>query len=228
MAKKPKKVKFNFRKLFRKIAREVQQENLTRLLAGREITGSPVEPLATRTLATKSTKKTMRLRVLGMRISLGDLLQRPGVRSGKMLKNLTKASNIKVRKNGFKIVPKDSEMVKRWIIYNAGAVRQPGARGASKPKRSRRSFKRGRLTVRERIKKQRTAETQLAHVAKASIQPPREVGGMTDAAIKAASKAIAKEAREQMVKAMNRARAKGAAALVPSGDQIRQMAKGVS
>lgn len=115
-------MKLDLRKTLRAIAAKVQDENLDRLLAGRQVSGGSVEPRAVEPEPAGGRKK--RVRILGIRVSLAELTVKVGVRSGDMLKDVTRRSNAKIGRVSFKIVPSPA-VRQRWFAFNAGNSRQP-------------------------------------------------------------------------------------------------------
>lgn len=186
----------NFRKEFRELARRAQAENQRRLIAGTTVAGGPVAPLAESTSELKGglRKKKVRARVAGARVTVSGLGAKPGVRTGAMLRDAVRASNIKVRKNGFKIIPAGDHFVK-WHTFNAG--RKPGkAQGA-------------RIASRQRVNARRAArgQTLLPTLSAASRtvpkpQPARPISGLGDQFMRDAADLIARAGRDQAVKAL--------------------------
>ena len=109
------RLKFNFRAVLKEIAQGVQQRNLERLLVGERAGGGNIAPLRQSTLIRKS-GKGVRARVLGQRATFA---QRPGVATGFMMREMTRAGTIRIRKYSFKIIPR-AEVMPRWFVFNAG------------------------------------------------------------------------------------------------------------
>jgi hypothetical protein len=109
--------KLDFRKLLRAIATAIQDENVQRLLAGVGVQGEELEPLKTEHGQITSRR---RIRVFGARVSIRDL-HRLGVKSGDLLKDLTRRSNIKIGRTSFKIIPSAENLLK-WRVFIAGRV----------------------------------------------------------------------------------------------------------
>jgi hypothetical protein len=67
-----------------------------------------------------------RVRVLGVRVAVKELV-RLGVRTGEMLKDLTRRGNVKVGRLSFKIVPQAKTRL-RWCVFNKGRDEKQPAR----------------------------------------------------------------------------------------------------
>ncbi len=116
------RVKLDFRRQLQATARRVQDGIVARLIAGQKVTGGPVAP-------TKD-GEGRRTTSFGIRVAL-DAVRRPGIRTGRMLRELAKRSNVKMKPTGFVIRP--SAALLRWIVFNAGAKpssRRPGGQPA--------------------------------------------------------------------------------------------------
>jgi hypothetical protein len=113
--------RFDFRTILRGIGARAQDENQDRLLSGTTVNGAPVEPRVDS--GGKPTKGKKRVRVLGVRVNLGQLTKNVGVRTGAMLKDMTKRSNIRVTRTTMKIIPSNA-VFKRWMVFNKGDKRQ--------------------------------------------------------------------------------------------------------
>lgn len=113
--------KLDLRKILREIATKIQDENLDRLLTGTRVDGGPIQPRAARGVGAKGRAK--RIRIFGLKVSLRELADKTGVKSGAMLKDVTKRSNQKIGRVGFKIIPSRDILI-RWSVFNAGDKRQ--------------------------------------------------------------------------------------------------------
>src|SRR5882672_10632147 len=96
------KFKPDLRKVFRAEAAAVQDENAERLLSGQAVSGGTIAPKAAATWARRQAGRR-RVRVLGVRVNLSQIGGKPGIGKGDMLRELTKRSNAKVTRTGFKI-----------------------------------------------------------------------------------------------------------------------------
>ena len=116
------KVRFDFRKELRALAARVQDENLARLLTGQTVSGGAVAPH--KVPAEPVLKgRAKRVRLHGIRVSLRELAGRIGVRTGAMLKDITRRANAKIGRVSFKIVP-SPEVRRRWFAFVAGTKKQ--------------------------------------------------------------------------------------------------------
>lgn len=115
-------MKLDLRKTLRAIATRVQDENQHRLLTGQQVSGAAVVPRAVEPPSVSGRKK--RVRILGIRLSLAEISLKVGVRSGEMLKDATRRSNMKIGRVSFKIIP-SAAVRQRWFAFNAGTRRQP-------------------------------------------------------------------------------------------------------
>lgn len=106
----------DFRKSLRAAGKTIQDDNADRLLKGESVTGEEIAPDVQKKPASGSRK---RARVLGVRVPLAQLSSRPGVKSGGMLKDLTRRGNVKVGRTSVKVVPSPEEIVKTRV-FNAG------------------------------------------------------------------------------------------------------------
>lgn len=116
------KIKVDLRKQLRAIGNAIQDDNVSRLLSGETVSGGAVEPREAPEARPKKTRK--RVRVHGARVKLEELRGNPGVKSGDMLKDASRRSNVKVGRANVKVVP-DPEVRRRWFAFNAGTKHQP-------------------------------------------------------------------------------------------------------
>lgn len=107
----------DFRKVLRSIATAIQDANLERLLSGITVTGRSVAQRVDR--AVRSTGRAKRVRLHGLRISVRELAGIVGVKTGDMLKDVTRRANQKIGRTGFKIIPSAS-VIRRWFAFQAG------------------------------------------------------------------------------------------------------------
>lgn len=105
----------DFRKELRQIANAAQDANVTRLLAGEAVSGGTLEP--PKSEAGPSTSRR-RVRIFGSKIAVKNI-QRLGIKSGDMLKDAGRRSNVKLGRTSFKIVPSPAIRA-RWFAFNAG------------------------------------------------------------------------------------------------------------
>ena len=109
--------KLDLRKTLRAIGQAIQDENVDRLLQGLTVDGGTVAPRVTTVTTPKGRQK--RVRINGIRISVGELQGKPGVRSGDMLKDAGRRANIKVGRVSVKIIPSPA-MRARWFAFMKG------------------------------------------------------------------------------------------------------------
>lgn len=121
-------LRLDLRKTLRAIATAAQDANLERLLTGLGVRGESLTPRALHAHAVSSGRRA-RVRLLGVRVALSGLVGRLGVKSGAMLKDLSRRGNIKVGRTSFRVVP-SPEVILRWRVFNAGS-RQQEARPVS-------------------------------------------------------------------------------------------------
>src|SRR5205823_6228040 len=95
------KLKLDLRPILRAIGAKIQDENAERLLQGEDVRGDELEVAKGPIEAAKGRK---RVRVLGVRVAVKELV-RLGVRTGEMLKDLTRRGNVKVGRTSVKVVP---------------------------------------------------------------------------------------------------------------------------
>lgn len=116
-----KKVKVDIRKQLRAVGNAIQDENVSRLLSGETLSGATITP---RKAPEKLEKTRKRVRVHGARVKLEELQSKPGVKSGDMLKDAARRSNVKVGRTNVKVGP-SPEVRRRWFAFNAGTKKQP-------------------------------------------------------------------------------------------------------
>ena len=115
------RLKLDLRPVFRAIAAKLQDENADRLLRSQ---GVRDEELVPKKAPPERVTGRKRIRVFGVRVALKELT-RLGVKTGEMLKDLTRRGNIKVGRLGFKIKPSPETRI-RWVVFNKGREeRQP-------------------------------------------------------------------------------------------------------
>jgi len=115
------RLRLDFRKLLREIANKAQDENLERLLSGRAVDGSDLAERKSPDQA-PSKGRASRVRIFGVRVSLRELAGRLGVKTGAMLRDITRRANVKLSRTSFKIVP-SPEVRTRWFAFVKGASR---------------------------------------------------------------------------------------------------------
>lgn len=108
------RLKLDLRAALRAVAAKVQDENADRLLQGQGVRDEELPPAK----EPPEPKGRGRVRVLGVRVALKELV-RLGVRTGEMLKDLTRRGNIKVGRLSFRIVPKPTTRL-HWCVFNKG------------------------------------------------------------------------------------------------------------
>lgn len=113
--------KIDLRKTLRAIATAIQDANLDRLLTGTTVTGGSVAPRAVEPQA--ATGRARRARIFGIRVSLRELAGKVGVKTGAMLRDVTRRANQKIGRAGFKIIP-SADVRMRWFAFQAGTERQ--------------------------------------------------------------------------------------------------------
>lgn len=105
----------DFRKILREIATRAQDENADRLLSGASVDGGSLAPRVDHVAA--STKgRSKRIRLFGIRVRVRELTGHVGVKTGEMLRDLTKRSNIKIGRVSFKIVPSPGVRVRMYAF----------------------------------------------------------------------------------------------------------------
>ncbi len=117
------RLRLDLRPVFRAIAARLQDENADRLLRSQ---GVRDEELAPNKTPPESVTGRKRVRVFGVRVALKELA-RLGVKTGEMLRDLTRRGNIKVGRLGFKIKPSAATRV-RWVVFNKGREERQPAR----------------------------------------------------------------------------------------------------
>ncbi len=117
------KLKLDLRPVLRALGARIQDENADRLLGGQDVRGNELEPA--KELAEEA-KGRKRIRVLGIRVAVRELV-RLGVKTGEMLKDLTRRGNVKVGRTSLKIVPSAKTRL-RWIVFNKGREGKQPAR----------------------------------------------------------------------------------------------------
>jgi hypothetical protein len=120
------RVKLDFRRLLRRLGNEALDAIVERLLAGRQVSGAPVAPLEAR----QRGARTIRRRVLGVRVTFAADRGRPGIRTGSMLRAIARRSNVRVGRTSFKIRPPE-EVWLRWFVFNFGSSRNRTPRTVS-------------------------------------------------------------------------------------------------
>jgi hypothetical protein len=115
------KIKIDLRKQLRAIGTAIQDDNVQRLLSGETVSGGSVEARKTPEEHKKTRK---RVRIHGARVKLEQLQEKPGVKSGDMLKDAQRRANVKVGRTTVKVGP-SAEMRRRWFAFNAGTTHQP-------------------------------------------------------------------------------------------------------
>lgn len=114
--------RFDFRKTLREIATRAQDANLDRLLSAQAVRGGEIAPQRPHEVS-EAQGRRKRVRVFGVRIALSDLAGRLGVKSGEMLKDLTRRANIKIGRTSFKIIP-SPEVALKWRAFVSGSKHQ--------------------------------------------------------------------------------------------------------
>ena len=115
------RLRLDLRPVLRAIAARLQDENADRLLRS---VGVRDEELAPQKAPPEAVTGRKRIRVFGVRVALKELT-RLGVKTGEMLKDLTRRGNVKVGRLGFKIKPSPETRI-RWVVFNKGREdRQP-------------------------------------------------------------------------------------------------------
>lgn len=110
--------KLDFRKTLRGIATSIQAANQDRLLSGQSLASGPLAP---RVESTSSSATKKRVRIAGIRVKLAELTGNVGVASGALLKDLTRAGNIKLGRTSFKIVP-SPDVLLRMLCFVHGSL----------------------------------------------------------------------------------------------------------
>ena len=129
------KLRLDFRKILREIGNRAQDENLERLLSGRTVRGEEVAQRAPDTSGQiKGSKR--RVRIFGVKTSVRDLAGNVGVKTGDMLKDVARRSNVKVSRLSFHITPGESQRLK-WFVFVRGSTRstKSGANVSTQPAR---------------------------------------------------------------------------------------------
>jgi hypothetical protein len=110
------RLKLDLRRVLRAIAVRIQDANADRLLQER---GVHDEELVPKRVQANEPVGRRRVRILGVRVKLADLAGKLGVRTGELLKDLTRRGNIKLGRLSFRIVP-SAETRLRWVVFNKG------------------------------------------------------------------------------------------------------------
>ena len=109
------RLRLDLRPALRALAAKIQDENADRLLRGQGVREEELAPPKEPPQAPTGRK---RVRVLGVRVAAKELV-RLGVKTGEMLKDLTRRGNIKLGRLSFKIVPSAKTRL-RWVVFNKG------------------------------------------------------------------------------------------------------------
>lgn len=110
------RLNLDFRKILRAIANKAQDANVERLLTGSTVSGGTV---AAREQGARPTSSRARVRILGVRVKLAELVGKVGIATGAMLRDLTRRGNVKLGRLSFRIVPSAAQLLK-WRVFNSG------------------------------------------------------------------------------------------------------------